>query len=312
MAEEVPTSCVWCGECRSNLLFIRPDLLTLLPGMFRLTRCAGCGLVRLDPRPTTENLLSYYPEGYSTYEPIIATEPSAVRRVDREYGMRKRLRALERLQPGGRLLDVGCGTGIFLSEAIRSGKWDAYGVEPSPAAAGYARRHLGERVWQGPFAQGPFPRASFDAITMWNVLEHMEDPIAELRHAHGLLKPHAVLTISVPNLTSWEARAFGMCWIGWDVPRHLNLFPLALLQQVLAHEGFSLLDRRCIAGSHYTVALSLQNLVNTLPTALRGIGLAGLRVFRSLPVRVAMAPWWWVSDQARASGIVSLFARKEG
>jgi SAM-dependent methyltransferase len=167
-------------------------------------------------------------------------------------------------------------------------------------------------VWNGSFAETRFPSDSFDAITLWNVLEHVEDPVDELTRAHGLLKPRGVLALSVPNLQSWDARAFGIYWIGWDVPRHLHLFPLPLLQTVLARVGFEVLDLRCIAGSHFTVGLSLQNWVHTWPASRRGAGEAGLRFFHSLPVRGALSPWWWLLDHARASGVITVLAQKVG
>src|SRR5512145_1690770 len=132
--------CDWCGSPGGEVLFIGPDLLMELPGEFHLVRCTACGLIRQNPWLAWESLKSYYPEDYSAYEPIIGRERSRLRRADRRYGMWKRLRSIERFQPDGRLLDVGCGTGIFLAEAQRTRRWDLMAVEPSPAAAEYVQR----------------------------------------------------------------------------------------------------------------------------------------------------------------------------
>ncbi|MFV2043815.1 MAG: class I SAM-dependent methyltransferase, partial [Anaerolineales bacterium] len=144
-----------------------PDRLTGLPGRFKLIRCGNCGLIRQNPRLEWESLRQYYPKDYSPYEPIIESESSIFRRFDRRYGMRKRLRAIERLQKGGRLIDVGCGTGIFLAEAERSGRWELMGVEPNLDAVRYASQRLDCSILQARFSEPELPTEGFDVVTMW-------------------------------------------------------------------------------------------------------------------------------------------------
>ena len=153
-----------------------------------MVRCRQCGLVRQNPRPTWESLKSYYPEDYSPHVPLVREETSVLRRLDRRYGMWKQTRAAEWFQRGGRLLDVGCGTGVFLEEAQRSGRWEVVGIEPAEKAAAYARKALGVTIHEGRFSDIDLPVNSFDTITMWNVLEHLEYPIADLRRAYQLLR----------------------------------------------------------------------------------------------------------------------------
>jgi len=230
--------------------------------------------------------------------------------MDRRYGMWKRLRALERFQPGGRLLDVGCGTGVFLGEAQRSGRWELMGVEPSPQAAAYAQEALGISVLAQRFDEADLPAGHFDAITMWNVLEHLDSPIRDLRRAYQLIRPGGWLVLAIPNVDGSGAKLFGRYWMGWDLPRHLYLFPKKQLRRILGEIGFDWVDARCIAGGHSSLDLSIEFLLrakNIDNSATRFL----LRLYRSLPSRVACSPLFWLADRLRQCSLITIFAQKK-
>jgi len=94
-------SCDWCGSTETSLLFEGPDRLEHLPGTFRLVRCKRCGLYRQNPRLSWEGLKHYYPEDYASHGKLVQEEKGALRQLDKRYGPWKRLRAIERYQPGG-------------------------------------------------------------------------------------------------------------------------------------------------------------------------------------------------------------------
>ena len=303
------TSCAWCGKRQSVALFERPDTLTGLPGLFKLVHCTTCGVIRQDPRPSTPDLQAYYPEHYSTYEPMIDEERFPWTRWQRRYGMWKRLRLIDRYQSPGRLLDVGAGTGIFLAEAARGG-WQVTGLEPTPAAAQHAATRLGSAVITARFDQVEFPDGSFDVVTMWNVLEHVERPLDDLKRAGRLLRPGGLLVLSVPNLEAWEARLFGRAWIGWDMPRHLYLFPLRVLREMLKASGFELLTKRCLAGGHATLELSLTSrLYRWRARHPRWFAII-MAVYRSWPVRLILAFPLWVAGLLERGTLLTLVARR--
>lgn len=304
------TRCDWCGSSEGEVLFEGPDLLMDLPGQFRMVRCKTCGLVRQDPRLTWECLKDYYPADYSAYEPIIDQEPSRLRRTDRRYGMWKRLRTIEQFQPGGKLLDIGCGTGVFLAEAKRSGRWELMGIEPSRSAAIYVQDVLQIPILNQRFSEVKISPSQFDVITMWNVLEHLEQPITDLRHAYPLLKDGGWFVFSIPNLESLEARIFGQYWLGWDLPRHLYLFPQSLLKNILNEIGFRYVDRHCIAGSHAALELSLLFLMKGTKIDNPLADLA-LRVYKSFPARVLLSPPFWILDQLNLCSLITIFAQKK-
>lgn len=281
-----------------------------LPGRFRLVRCQRCGLMRQNPRLKWESLQHYYPEDYSAYEPIIQAEQSRWKRLDRRYGMRKRLRAIERFQPGGRLLDAGCGTGVFLAEAQRTGRWDLTGLDPSAGAASYVRQHLQIPMVEARFAEADLPPDSFDVITMWNVLEHLDYPIRDLRRARALLREDGWLIFSIPNVESLEARVFGSFWLGWDLPRHLYLFPRRQLRIILAELGFGAVEDQCIAGSHAAAGLSLDFWSQKWLPRDSALRQRLVKLYLSLPVRLGLSLPFWILDRFRACSLITVFARK--
>ena len=120
------TACDYCGsgstEC--DVLFEGPDRAERLPGIFRVVRCQRCGILRQNPRLAWVSLKDYYTENYDSHSMLVRHEKGFLRRLDKRYGPWKRLKAMERYSTGGTLLEVGCGTGLFLEEALRSGHFE--------------------------------------------------------------------------------------------------------------------------------------------------------------------------------------------
>lgn len=306
------TACDGCGADEAQLVFEGPDRLLGLPGMFRLVKCRRCGLIRQNPRLAWESLKNYYSGDYLSYAPLIKDEASRWRRLDRRYGMWKQRRVVERFHRGGRLLDVGCGTGIFLEEALRSGRWQVTGIEPTAQAAAYARQALGVEVHQGRFSEAALPEDSFDVITMWNVLEHLPAPVADLRHARRLLRQNGCLVFTIPNVESLEASLFGSYWVGWDLPRHLYLFPRHTLGRLLAALGFQVVFAGCISSAHASLRDSLEFWSQSWSPAYLPYKSPLLRAYRTLPVRIGLGLPLWVLDRLNLSTILTLVARKTG
>jgi len=135
--------------------------------------------------------------------------------------------------PPARLLDVGAGHGRFVA-AARAAGYDARGLEPS------ARSIEDAAVQDG----------SLDAVTLWHVLEHVEDPGAALARIAGWLRPGGALLVGVPNLASVQARAGGRRWFHLDLPRHRTHFTPAGLHTLLAAHGFAVRDTHHVLAEH--------------------------------------------------------------
>ncbi len=207
-------------------------------GGFQLGECARCGLISTLPELSFSEVMRFYP-------PIYYGKGS--RRFNRLFESlipwfrARRAEALERFVPRGRMLDVGCGRG-YLPALLRKRGWDAQGIEITLGAAEHAREVLGVPVHVGTFEDSAFPDASFDALMLWHVLEHLADPVAALRKAHSILRPNGLLVVAVPNYSSIQARLTGRHWFHLDIPRHYHHFRLAVLQRLLQESGFRLLE----------------------------------------------------------------------
>jgi SAM-dependent methyltransferase len=164
----------------------------------------------------------------------------ARRRMHREFA--------ERFLVGrsGRLLDMGCGLGFFLRAMSEQPGWECHGCEISPAAARYARETLGQSVTCTRLEDAPLPAASFDIITLWDVLEHVLEPDALLRRCRVLLKPGGICFVRSPNVSVHLPRArlarrlpMPRPGPGYLQPRdHMHHYSAASLRRLLARNGF--------------------------------------------------------------------------
>jgi SAM-dependent methyltransferase len=270
---ETVNQCPLCGGDRIEPLFLTWDRLHRLPGEFALVLCPDCQLVRLSPRPVVEQIDFYYPEQeYYSYLNPVGFNPSPRNwRARLAQGIRDSIlyskgyeisaiagwqRALgpaltrvfgsripygygERFpgfQPEGRALEIGCGSGIFLSY-LRCHGWQVAGVELSRTAATAAKRAYDIDVFVGPLESAPFEGEMFDYIHMSHVIEHLPDPVKILQTVRGLLKRNGTLYIETPNVESYGRKKSGPHWFAWESPRHLCLFTPATLRRALAQAG---------------------------------------------------------------------------
>jgi len=286
---------------------------------FRVVRCAACGLAWISPRPTPEEIARYYPETYSWRAEEEGAE-SAVHRLERWYrfhNLRFETRQLMRhtdLAAGDAVLDVGCGSGDRLLVMKDAGLGPS-GVEVGPGAD-YARERLGLDVRRGTLEAAGFEDGQFRAVTLYNVLEHLHDPVAVLAEAGRILKSDGRLIIQTPNARSLQARLFGRRWAAMDVPRDLTYWTPPLLGRLLEGAGFE------VTGVvHHTSLLHPPTAaVSLLPWAdpqrfwmaeARGSAVSGLvrRLAWAAVTLLAMGPVWAESTLG-ASAIPTTFARK--
>jgi SAM-dependent methyltransferase len=251
--------CNFCGSSRAERVFLLEDYAFDSHGYFDLVRCLECGLLYLRERPTASEIASFYPAEYVPYKAAIEDEGWWLMRWMRRRNIGKYRRVVEDYSTRfpGRVLDVGCSTGVFLAEMRRAG-WDAYGVELNAAAAEYARRRFALDVLVGSLDSTELLCGDLTAVTFWDVLEHTADPQGTLSRVHALLEKDGVVVITVPNYDSWDRHVFGRYWIGYDAPRHFYVFPRSVLERMLVRAGFEVLDMRCAFGGYYTTVASLR------------------------------------------------------
>jgi len=201
----------------------------------RIVKCAGCGLVFANPQPSPEALEQYYDPQY--FERNAAKFLRFPLDPEIELRFHRYLGELRSVVPGGRVLDVGCGTGAFLTVARGAG-YQTEGVELSPYASQLGREKLGLDIRTGRLEELESP-VPYDGITMWDFLEHTSDPVDILRSARRLLADGGHLLMTVPNVGSWWARCMGRRWVGFDkASEHLFYFTTKSLGGLLERGGF--------------------------------------------------------------------------
>jgi SAM-dependent methyltransferase len=140
--------------------------------------------------------------------------------------------------------------------------YDAVGLEPSPRG-GEAAGRWRERIQRTGIEEAQIESGSLDAVTLWHVLEHLEDPRVALSRIHGWLGPGGAVLVGVPNLDSLQARLGGPRWYHLDVPRHRTHFTTAGLNRLLAAEGFSVRRTHQLVMEHNPFGM-WQTLVSSL------------------------------------------------
>lgn len=304
---ELP-ACDRCGAREAGTLLAPGSWGPPVPPQVGFRRCAACGLVYQAPRPSPAAIGAFYPPDYQPYRKAIEDERWALLRLMRRRKLAERRRLIERhcgVAPG-RVLDVGCSTGLFLHEMDLAG-WQVQGVELSEGAADYARQRFGLEVFTGMLEDAPLAEGSFDVITFWDVLEHVYSPSATLALAARLLKPGGLVVVHVPNWDSPERPLFGRYWAGWDPPRHLYVFNRDSLGGLMQAAGFQLLDWVCFMPAYFTWLISLENWLAARHPHLRGPLIGLLR----LPgLRLLVEPLFWTLNRLGRGSVIAAVGRK--
>lgn len=196
--------------------------------------CPNCGLGITFPFPDREDLNALYStEQYRDHKARFVSPAEKLIRLFRKG----RCRRIQEKMPKGRILDVGCARGLFLS-LMRESDWEVYGLELNDETAFSARTDLGLDVKTGSLADAHFPESFFDRITIWHVLEHVPEPVATIEECRRILRPGGMLALAIPNLDSLQARISGRHWFHLDIPWHLYHFNAENIKLLLEREDF--------------------------------------------------------------------------
>jgi len=232
-----------CPVCNSKSIEKDTDSkdYTVSKEIFPIWKCHSCSFKFTQDVPSQNAIGRYYKsDNYvshsDTKKGLIHSLYHAVRSITLKS--KRNLIISETKLKKGNILDIGCGTGAFLSE-MKSADWSIVGLEPDQMAAEKASSLYGIQP-QNPielFSKAP---ESFDAITMWHVLEHvhqLEEYIVQLKK---ILKKDGVLFIAVPNYTSFDSKLYKDHWAGYDVPRHLYHFSPKSMEVLMNNHGFNI------------------------------------------------------------------------
>ncbi|RYG04026.1 MAG: class I SAM-dependent methyltransferase [Chitinophagaceae bacterium] len=240
---------------------------------FQLIENKQLDLLETFPKPAPEKLPSYYAsEDYISHTDAKRSLFEKVYHLVRSVALKSKLRLLSGIKNNDRkLLDIGAGTGDFLSEANKKG-WATTGFEPDSAAQNIALSkgvHLVDDL-------DSLPNYSFDAITMWHVLEHVPDVNQQIRQLKRLLKPNGLLVIAVPNYKSYDASLYGEFWAAYDVPRHLTHFSKTSVSKLFDVHGMKLIRYKPMWFDAFYISL-LSSQYKNGKSKLIGAFISGLR-----------------------------------
>ena len=218
-----------CNLCRSDEFEAVQDIEP-----YKIVKCKSCGLLYLNPQPADQAIIeAYAPDYYSAGWGKDATENKF------------RLKEVERFKKGAKLLDVGCGLGVFLQLAKQNG-WQVSGTELSEFAAKHANEKLNIECFLGSLENLGLPPSSYDVITFWHVIEHMRHPLETLQRAHNLLTKKGMIFLATPNdnfcgMRNKEHRAIVNRNLV-EKERHLYFFTPRLLKKMMEKAGFEVVD----------------------------------------------------------------------
>jgi SAM-dependent methyltransferase len=248
-----PPRCLVCQESAARLRYRLPA--------FSIYSCAACGVVYLWPLPSEETIRVTFAELYQGAAPTLPElrgyyehcfDDSPTNPLVQTY--EHWLAAVERHRAPGRLLDVGCGTGLFLAVARRRG-WQVAGVDASEAATHYARERFALDVQTGDFAAVAERGDRFDVVTMWDIIEHAREPVRLVAAAGRTLLPGGVLGLSTPNQRSILDLVAGTVYRlsggrltapleKFYVDQHFLYFDARTLADALGRAGFVVVEAR--------------------------------------------------------------------
>lgn len=242
---------------------------------YDIFRCRSCGLLFRDPLPTATDLESIYARDYfirdegsdaDGYADYLSDE------AEHRLTARRRVAQLCEARTPGRLLDVGSAAGFFMDEA-RSAGWDPHGIDVSPDMSAWGREKLGLDIATGLFQSADYPPDSFDAVTMWDYIEHSIDPAADFANAARVLEPGGALMLSTGDAAALVARLSGRRW-HLLTPRHHNFFfTVATLSRYLRANGFEAIIAKH-PSAHYSLRYMTYKLGTMAPRsrAVRSLG----------------------------------------
>lgn len=229
--------CNLCGSSNSKELYVIEK-----EGKFRIVKCRKCGLVYQNPRPSKSEIHNMYNEDYfkgKGFDKSIDYYSGLKKKDAWNIVNRNRILNIEKYTKKGRILDIGCGLGDFLDVARLEG-WKSYGVEVSKFSANFAKKRFKVNVFNGTLKKARFKTGFFNAITMIEVIEHLEDPLSELKECNRIMEKGGIIVIQTGNIDGLYAKISGSGWF-YFLLGHLNYFSKKTIRKALEISKFKVL-----------------------------------------------------------------------
>lgn len=249
------STCPSCGSSEISNVLSAKDY-TVSSEQFEVWHCATCELRFTQEIPVEEEVGAYYQsEEYISHSNTSKGLVNRLYQTVRNITLKQKRDWVQKVsgKQDGRILDIGCGTGEFLS-TMKSAGWKTLGLEPDDGARSQAQSNHGLEVKEQDHLF-QISDANFDIVSMWHVLEHVHRLHPYLDQIHKVLDPNGKLIIAVPNYQSKDADIYQEHWAAYDVPRHLYHFSPKSMEMLLNSHGFELVQKKLMPFDGFYVSM---------------------------------------------------------
>ena len=267
--------CPVCDSSQVDPLFTAKDH-SVSQQQFVIWQCRECQLRFTQDAPDEESIGTYYQsEDYishsNTKKGLVNSLYQSVRKFTLDQ---KASLIISQTKPKGSILDLGAGTGAFL-HTMKGKGWEVKGIEPDEGARKQAAS-LYHLDLEETSTLEQLERNSYDAITLWHVLEHVHNLHEYIRRLKELLRPGGKIFIAVPNYTSVDSNVYKLFWAAYDVPRHLYHFTPGSMEALVKRHGLKIVAKKPMWFDSFYISL-LSSKYKNGTTRWIGAGLRGLR-----------------------------------
>ncbi len=206
-------------------------------------RCDNCSFIFLWPQPTPKEIEDIYKKSYyKSWGVFTGMEKTETIILKKEISNRFLNKIMLR-KNSGKILDIGSAFGYFMDKAVERG-FDAYGVELSNFSSAIAKKRFGSKVFNGKLENARFPDGYFDIITMFDLIEHIPEPVEFMKEVKRIIKPGGFIAITTPDTSSPSFKLLGYGqWFHWKF-EHLSYFNKKSIKELSKQTGFSLVEKK--------------------------------------------------------------------
>lgn len=249
----IEVSCPLCGQSQYQYFLSCKDF-TVSHETFKLVECINCKFLITNPRPRQEKIGSYYQsDAYISHTTSSKNIFEIIYRLARLYTLQWKVKLVKKhssvSQP--KILDYGCGTGNFLSSCQKAG-CEITGIEPSSIAIKNSDQNIKSYINT---SLDQLTDETYDIITLWHVLEHLDKPIETITQLLSRLNSNGTIFIAVPNCKSEDAKIYKEFWAAYDMPRHYWHFSQENMRMLANKFSLHIIETKAMLLDAYYVSI---------------------------------------------------------
>lgn len=254
-------NCPVCGSSKIETFLHGRDFFSSGED-FDVVKCESCSFKFTKDFPDEENIASYYdsPE-YISHSDTRKGLVNSIYHFVRSLMLNKKTSLVNSHSSSkGTLMDIGCGTGYFAGKMKQNG-WEVLAIEKNPKAREFVKATWGIDV-QDTVQLQKIQEKKIDVITLWHVLEHIEQLNETMKLFHAILKDNGTLIIALPNSNSYDAKVYKKYWAAYDLPRHLWHFSPITFSLLAKQHGFEIIQTVRMPFDVFYIALLSEKYIN--------------------------------------------------